>query len=213
MNEIILIGAGGHCKSVIDSILSKNNYKIIGIADCKDKLGVEICGYAVNYTDDDLEQIYKNGIKNAFICIGGIGDFKLRKKLYGKVKAIGFEFPIICDDSAVVSQFSSIGEGVFIGKRCVINSDVVVGPMAILNTGCIIEHDCQIGDYSFISVGVNLSGNVMVGNETHLGTGANVVQGVKIGSNSIIGAGSVVINDIESHKKAYGVPCKEVSEW
>ena len=160
-----------------------------------------------------MEQLYDKGIRNAFICIGSIGNCLIRKKIYEKAKIIGYYFPTICDASATISQFASIGEGVFIGKRCVINSDVSVGNMAILNTGSIIEHDCKIGDYAFISIGVNLSGGVVVGNETHIGTGANVIQGIHIGSNSIIGAGSVVTKNISSHKKAYGIPCKEVTEW
>lgn len=213
MEEILLIGAGGHCKSVIDSILSLNIYKINGILDFKEKLGTSICGYPINYTDEDLEHLYEKGLRSAFICVGSIGDCLVRKKLYIRAKAIGYQFPTIFDASANISRFASLGEGVFVGKHCVINSDAIIGNMAILNTGSIVEHDCQIGDYAFISVGVNLSGGVIIGNETHIGTGANVIQGIHIGSNSIIGAGSVVTKNISSHKKAYGIPCKEVTEW
>jgi sugar O-acyltransferase (sialic acid O-acetyltransferase NeuD family) len=213
MEKILLIGAGGHCKSVIDSILSNKKFLIDAILDSGDKLGTSICGYTINYTDDDLEQLYKSGIKNAFVCVGGIGDVSIRKKLYHKAKSIGYQFPVIYDSSAIISNFATIAEGVFIGKRCIINSDATVGKMSILNTGSIIEHDCRIGDYSFISVGAILSGGVVIGNETHIGTGANIIQGIHIGNNSIIGAGSVVTKNISNHKKAYGIPCKEVSEW
>lgn len=213
MENIILIGAGGHCKSVIDSILSMKKYNIYGILDNEDNIGKNVCGYMVNYTDNDLSLLYEKGIRKAFITVGSIGNCLIRKKLYSQVKMEGFEVPTIIDASAVVSKFATIGEGVFIGKGSIVNTDASISNMVIVNTGALVEHDCHIDQFAFLSVGVHLSGGVYVGEETHIGTGVNIIQGIKIGRNSIIGAGSVVTRDIDSYKKAYGVPCKEVSSW
>lgn len=213
MENIILIGAGGHCKSVIDSILSMKKYNIYGILDNEESIGKNVCGYRVNYTDKDMSLLYEKGICKAFITVGGIGNCLIRKKLYSQVKRVGFEVPTIIDSSAVVSKFATIGEGVFIGKGSIVNADATISNMVIVNTGALVEHDCNISQFAFLSVGVHLSGGVYVGEETHIGTGVNIIQGIKIGRNSIIGAGSVVTRDIDSYKKAYGVPCKEVSSW
>lgn len=210
MQDIILIGGGGHCKSVIDSIDRSKEYNIVGILDLPDKVGTEILGVKVIGTDDQLEYYYKNGVKYAFLTIGSIGDITLRKKLYSIALDIGYIFPNIIDNTAIVSEKIQIGHGNFIGKGAIINSDTSIGNNCIINTGTIIEHDCHIGDYCHIGPGATISGNVQIGNNTHIGTNSTIIQNIIIGENTVIGAGSVVVRNIASNKKAYGNPCREV---
>jgi NADH/NAD ratio-sensing transcriptional regulator Rex len=40
--EIILVGGGGHCKSVIDLITSNDIFQIVGILDLKEKVGSKL---------------------------------------------------------------------------------------------------------------------------------------------------------------------------
>ena len=212
MEDIILIGGGGHCKSVIDSIKRTKKYNIVGILDLKDKIGEEILGIKVIGTDDKLEYYYKNGVKNIFLTIGSIGDTKLRKKLYCSALSIGYVFPNIIDNTAIISDDVQMEYGNFVGKGSIINVGTRLGNNCIINTGTIIEHDCYIGDFSHIAPGATLSGNVVVGESTHIGTNSAVIQNIRIGKNSIIGAGSVVIKDIGDNVKAYGNPCREVKK-
>jgi len=206
--KIILVGGGGHCKVVVSIILENGNYEIIGISDLKNKLGKEILGIKINYTDDQLRKIYENGIKNAFVTIGSVGNPALRIKLFKELKEIGFNLPVIISKYAIISKDVSIGEGTVIMPGVIINPGVKIGRNCIINTGSIIEHDCMIGDHVHIAPGVALSGGITVENETHIGTGATVIQGVKIGEKSIIGAGAVVVKDIPSGVTARGIPAK-----
>ena len=48
MNKIILIGGGGHCKSVIDVIEQENKFEIAGIIDKPELLNSKILGYPAN---------------------------------------------------------------------------------------------------------------------------------------------------------------------
>jgi sugar O-acyltransferase (sialic acid O-acetyltransferase NeuD family) len=210
MEDIILIGGGGHCKSIIDTINELKKYNIIGILDIADKLGNEICGIKIIGTDDSLEYYYKNGVRNAFLTIGSIGDTLIRRKLYSIALNIGYIFPNIIDNTAIVSDKIEIGHGNFIGKGAIININVKIANNTIINTGAIIEHDCYIGSFCHIAPGTAINGNVVIGENTHIGTNSTIIQNIKIGDNTIIGAGSVVVKNIESNIKAYGNPCKEV---
>ena len=206
--RLLLIGGGGHCRSVLDSVCSANKYDRIGIIDNKilsSDLSVPIIG-----KDSDLPDLLDEGWTDAFISVGSVGDTRLRRKLYRMVKDIGFAVPVIVDPSAVVSADSVIEEGVFIGKRSVVNSGTTIGTGSILNTGAVIEHDCKIGDFSHISTGSILCGNVFVGMDSHIGAGSVVRQEVNIGNNVLIGAGSVVVGDVPDSVKAYGNPCRIV---
>ena len=207
-NRLLLIGGGGHCHSVLDSINSSGKYDEIGIID---NVGCSFLGFKTVGTDDDLPRLFNEGWTDAFITVGSVGNTNVRHRLYETVKSIGFNVPSIIDPTTVVAGDVTIGEGVFAGKRCVINAGVVLGDCSIINTGAIVEHDCRIGSFTHISPGAVLCGQVTVGNDSHIGAGTVVRQLINIGNNSLIGAGSVVVKDIGDNTKAYGNPCKVVS--
>ena len=60
MKEIILIGGGGHCKSVIDVIEQESQFVIVGIVDKPELIRTEVLGYPVIGSDADLESLAKN---------------------------------------------------------------------------------------------------------------------------------------------------------
>ena len=207
-NKLLLIGGGGHCRSVLDCVLSTNHYQHIGIIDndsSASALGIPVIG-----TDDDLLKLKNEGWTDAFISVGSIGSTVLRRKLYQMVNNMGFTVPSIIDPSAIFAKGTSFGKGVCVGKRVVVNTGSQIGTCAILNTGSIIEHDCIIGDFVHISPGATLCGQVAVGDDSHVGAGSVVRQGIQIGSETVIGAGSVVVKDIPDNMKVYGNPCKAV---
>ncbi|CZR10836.1 sugar O-acyltransferase, sialic acid O-acetyltransferase NeuD family [Trichococcus flocculiformis] len=210
MEKVLLIGGGGHCASIIDSMNQQALYEPVGILDIPEKVGEVILGVPVIGTDDEAKKYFQRGVKRAFISLGSIGDTKLRQKLYQQMKDIGFTFPTVTDPTAIVSPYTQIGEGTFIGKGAVVNATVIIGTHAIINTGTIVEHDGVIGDFVHLAPGTTLSGTVTIGDHTHLGTNSTVIQSISIGENTIIGAGSVVIKSIGAGKKAYGNPCREV---
>lgn len=207
--KILLIGAGGHCKSIIDSLVTNPTYTDIGIVD-KESGGSNILGISRVGTDADLYDLFMHGWTDAFISVGSIGDTSLRRKLYGKILDIGFTIPSIVDSSAVIAADVNLPMGAYIGKRTVINASTTVGVCAIINTGAIIEHDCTIGDFAHVSPGAVLCGQVSVGCDTHIGAGAVVLQKLTIGDHTVIGIGSVVTKSMPDHVRAYGNPCKVV---
>ena len=207
-NKLLLVGGGGHCHSVLDSVILSCKYVEIGIIDNVDcsYLGVKTVG-----TDVDLQRLFNEGWTDAFLSVGSVGNTDVRHRLFKKLKCVGFNVPSVIDPTAVVAGNVTIGEGVFVGKRSVINSGAVLGDCSIINTGAIIEHDCNIGSFSHISPGAVLCGQVNVGNDSHIGAGSVIRQQITIGDNSLIGAGSVVVRNIGDNCKAYGNPCKVVS--
>lgn len=207
MEKIVLVGAGGHCKVIIDIIKSNNAYEIIGITDkcTKEKalLDISIIG-----DDNKLKEVYKQGIKNAFLCIGALGNLNLRNKIYKNLKEIGFNLPVLIHNTAIVSKYATIGEGTCIMPGVIINSGAKIGKNCIINTGVIIEHDCVIEDNCHISPRAVLGGGVSIDKNTHIGIGATVIQGVNIGCNVTLGAGAVAIRPIPNNVVALGIPSK-----
>lgn len=198
MEQILVLGHGGHARSLIDILERENKYQIAGYV-INDNMIDGCMDYPVIGTDEDLEYLYRNGIRNAFLGIGYLGKSDLRERLYVKLKNIGFHMPIVCDPSAIVSKHIKIEEGSFIGKGAIINSGVTIGKMCIINSGAIVEHDCQIGEFSHISVGSVLCGGVHIGRASFVGANSTIIQEKTIGKNSIIGAGTLIRKNVEDN--------------
>ncbi|QKJ26303.1 sugar O-acyltransferase [Aliarcobacter cibarius] len=186
--KIVLIGGGGHCHSVIDVIEQTNRYEIVGIVDTKENIGKKILDYEIIACDDDLETIFKT-CRKAVITIGHIKTNELRKKLFGKAKNIGFDFPTIISPLAYVSKHSFIDEGTVIMHHALVNANVKIGKNCIINSKSLIEHDCIIEDNCHISTASVINGGVVVKEDTFVGS--NSVSKEHIEINGFIKAGGL----------------------
>lgn len=211
MEKVILVGGGGHCKSIIDTIRESNKYEIVGILDTEDKVNQSILDVKIIGVDSLAKNLFNDGIKNAVISLGSIKDTSLRNKLSLSLKEIGFSFPQIIDNTAIVSKNSKIEEGVYIGKGAIVNADAYIGKFSIINTGSVVEHDCKVSSFSHISPRATLCGSVSVGSRSHIGANATIIQGIKIGSDVLVGAGSTIIKDVENSKVVVGSPGREIN--
>ncbi|WP_027400278.1 acetyltransferase [Anaerovorax odorimutans] len=207
--KIIILGAGGNSKVILDIILArklilKEDLEILGFLD-DDINKKEIKGYPILGMIDDIVK-YKND-SNVSV-IDGIGSNVVRKKIYDKYK--GIKWQSVIHPSAIIGSGVEIKEGTVVMPGAIINADSKIGKKTIINTGAIVEHDNRIGDFVHLASGVTTAGNVTVGDVTMLGTGTKVIQGIKIGENTMIGAGAVVVSDIPHNVTAIGIPAKAI---
>ncbi len=202
--KTVVIGGGGHARSVMDMALSSPGLEIVG---CLDPHAKEVLDVPVIGRDEDLDQLYAAGVRHAFVALG---DNALRRKLYRVLKEKGFELVNIISENAVVSPRAELGQGICVMVGAVVNVNTVIGDNCIINTNCNIDHDCNIGAHCHIAPGVAMSGMVEVGAGTHIGTGAAVIDGITIGEWSYIGAGAAVVKDIPPRVLAYGVPARVI---
>lgn len=188
--EILLIGGGGHCKSVIDVIEQEGKYSIAGIVDQKERIGQKVLGYEVVGCDDDLEDLFQR-YPYAVISIGQIKSPDVRIKLFNHLKAIGFILPSVISPRAYISKHASIGEGTVILHDVLINANATVGKNCIINTKALIEHDVTVEDHCHISTGAILNGGTVVRANTFFGSNAVSKEDAVITEKSFIKAGSV----------------------
>lgn len=206
--KLLLIGGGGHCKVIIDTLHKQSAFQIEGIIDIQEKKNQMIAGIPIIGTDEDLPLFYQKGIRHVFISLGSIEPKSNRAKLALKAKKIGFVFPNIISPNAKLAKDIKLGYGNFIGPMAVINPQAQLGNHCIINTGAIIEHDCIIEDFVHIAPGAILSGGITIQKQSHIGTGSCIKQGVIIGPHTLIGIGSVVVQNMPGHVCAFGNPCK-----
>jgi sugar O-acyltransferase (sialic acid O-acetyltransferase NeuD family) len=179
---MILFGASGHCKVIVDLLLL-NTIKIEKILD-DNPVRETIFGIPV---EKNVSSISK---ADAIICIG---NNKIRKKIAEKYDLY---YKKAIHPSATVSKFTTIGNGTVIMAKAVVNADAIIGDHCNINSGAIVEHECEIGDFVHISPNATIAGNVKIGEGTEVGIGAAIIPGKTIGKWCVIGASSVVTHDI-----------------
>ena len=202
MKKIIFVGAGGHAKSVADSI-NKSEYELCGFIDSNKQgthMGLPILG-------TDLEDIPNYEEYCYFVSIGDVG---YRKLWFDRIRNRRLSIINIIDSSAIISSGVKMGIGNFVGKMAVINADAEIGNNNVINTKALIEHECKVGDHNHLSTNSVINGNVIVGNSVFLGSSSVCNGQLKIGSNAIIGSGSVIIKDVPENVTVVGVPARVI---
>ncbi len=206
MENIIIIGASGQAKAVIDVIEKQGKYNILCLLDNDPKrIGLNILGYTVCNEEDVSFRAVNTGIV-------AIGDNYRRYVVTNKIvkRNADFKFIKAIHPGATIGKNVEIGSGTVIMGGVVINSDTTIGEHCVINSRCSVDHDNKIHNYSTLSPGVTLGGNVTIGKLTNISLGANVIHGITIGDGVVIGAGSTVIRNIPDNMLAYGLPAKIV---
>ena len=192
MEPIILIGGGGHCISCIDVIRSENKFKIIGIIDTPDKIGITIQGIPVIGTDSDIPNLISK-YKNFLITLGQIKSPIKRCQIYDLVIKNKGNLPIIISARAYVSSSAFIDEGSIIMHNVLINANAKIGKNCIINTGALIEHEAIIDDFCHVSTQAVVNGQVKVGKNSFLGSNSIVGNNVSLPNDIIVAAGACIL--------------------
>lgn len=193
MKPLILVGGGGHCKSVIEAAESAG-YSILGVLDMPEEVGKTILSIKVIGTDDDIPAYVDKA--EFVITVGSIKSPATRIKLYNKVKGAGGKLATVIASTAHVSKYAEIGEGTVVLHQAFVNADAKVGCNVILNNFVNIEHDAVIGEHSHISTGTMVNGECKVGERCFIGSQSVLANCISVGDDIIVGAGSFVRKSI-----------------
>lgn len=206
---VIILGAGGHAKVLIDALLA-SNVAIAGVVDTNPLLvGTSLLGIPLLGGDEIVGEYAPAEI----MLVNGLGTVTLsdkRRQLYEQFKNRGYTFAQVIHPSVVISSDVVLAEGVQIMAGAVIQTGSRIGVNTIVNTSVSVDHDCIVGDHVHLAPGVTLSGGVTISHESHVGTGATLIQGVSVGEKSLIGAGSLVLKDVAAGITVMGVPARVV---
>mgnify|MGYP001430993618 CR=1 FL=1 len=197
MNNIVIIGAGGHASACIDVIEMQGDYKIAGLVD--NMRLTSKSGYPIIGNDDDLPDLRKK-YDYALIAIGQIKSPNLRKNIFNLLNELKFILPVIISPKSYVSKNSNIKSGSVIMHDVVINAGASIGYNCIINSKTLIEHDVSVGNNCHISTGAIINGGVSIGDNNFIGSGVVTRQNINIANNCIIGAGKVLMANVKSNE-------------
>ncbi len=204
-NDIVLLGAGGHAKVVMEIFQAAGEKVAYCVANTPMETGT-LLGTPVLFGErEPLEQLRRKGYSKAHVAIGSN---RVRAKLFVQLKELGYTLASAIHPQSIISPTVTIGAGTAIMAGTIINASTVIGEGAIINTGATVDHDCRIGDFAHIGPQCGLAGNVSVGDHAFLGIGTKVIPKISIGENTNTGAGAIVVRDLPANGLAVGVPAR-----
>lgn len=213
MKKVVILGAGGFAREVVDVIDAINH----------EEQTFEVLGYVVDpqygspgtIVNDkpilgDFEWLAARAGELYTIC--GVGASHHRYQLVKRAEEMGCRFCSIIHPSAILTRWVKIGDGVVVTAGCILSNQIRIGNHVLVNLGCTIGHDAVLEDFVSLAPGVRVSGTVLLEEGAYVGTGASIIEKRAIGAWSLVGAGSVVIEDVPANTTVVGNPAKVIKE-
>jgi sugar O-acyltransferase (sialic acid O-acetyltransferase NeuD family) len=195
-DHILVFGAGGHAKAVMEMIKEIGKFQLAGLVDDKIPTGAIVLDIPVLGSREIMPQLVERGLTQAANGVGGIIDINIRVKLFDLMDDCGFNFPPLVHPKAMVEKSASIRDGVQVFANAYVGSSALLHDRCMVNTNAVVSHDCTIGSYTHIAPGALLAGHVQVGERSLVGMGVTTAIGIKIGSNVRIGNGAIIYADV-----------------
>jgi UDP-perosamine 4-acetyltransferase len=204
--DVVLIGAGGHGRVVLDILRAGGVHNPVGFLDADPQLtGQEVGGLPVLGQLNMLPKLKSQKVKGVIISIG---DNHPRWQYFRKILGHGFELVNAIHPASTVAESARLGRNVVVAAGAVISTDVSIGDGTIINTSAVVDHECRVGQAVHICPSATLAGRVRVGEQAFIGLGSNIIQCLNLGAYCIVGAGAVVIEDVPAGATVVGVPAR-----
>ena len=205
--RVMILGAGGHAQVIADAVQRAREagaaWEVVGFLDDNPALAGQMrLGLPILGAISTLAQYRHDG------CVIGIGDNRLRQRLFDQLRAQGEQIVTIIHPRAVIASDVTVGAGAVIFAGVVVNTGSTIGENVVLNTGCTVDHHNIIADHAHIAPGAHLGGDVRIGEGAFIGIGVTVMPQRCVGAWSVVGAGALVHRDVPGGVTAIGVPAR-----
>ena len=206
--QLVIIGAGGHGKVVLDILRAAGQHEPAGFVDATPgRAGTTFGGLPIFGPANMLPKLRQQNVRGAIVAIG---DCRVRQQYAALLREQGFELVNAIHPTASISPTATLGRNIVIAAQVAVCTEAKIADSVILNTSSVIDHECEVGEGAHICPGAHLAGRVRIGIGAWIGLGANIIQCMSIGEFATVGAGAVVIRDVPEYATVVGVPARVI---
>ncbi|ROI09231.1 hexapeptide transferase [Chryseobacterium sp. H3056] len=199
---MLIIGSGGFAKELLQ-IACETGREVIFYNDFPAAPDILYDEFHVIHSLKDARTLFEKQPEFTL----GLGNPRLRKMMYEKMKAEGGILTSLISQHAYIGAYGTeIAQGVNILAGTKISNGTTVGTGTMLYYNSIVTHDVKVGEFCEISPDVKLLGGCIIGDNTWLGAGSVIFPKVRIGKDVIVAAGAVVRDDVPDGTMVAGIP-------
>lgn len=188
MKRLLIVGAGGHGRSVAEAVLAEGQYRLAGFVDDAAANQPPLCQVWSLPVFGAIANLptYR---QHADAVVVAIGNNRLREELHLRFGAVGFEFARVVHPKAIVSPRAVIGAGTAIMAGAIVGTEARLGIGVIINCAAVVDHHCTVDDFGHLSVNAAMAGGSGLGRGAWMQAGAVLGYGVKVESGLVLGPG------------------------
>jgi sugar O-acyltransferase (sialic acid O-acetyltransferase NeuD family) len=207
VRDLVIIGAGGHGRELLDLVDAMNadeaRWNVLGFLADDDSHPERVAarGFEILGATSELAKLRCD-------YVVGIGNPKARKRVDEEAERLGGTPVTLRHPTALVGSVTTIGIGGVLSAGAVVTTNVELARSVHLNVGASVSHEGRLGSYTTLAPGARFAGNVTTGEGADIGAGAVARPGVTIGAWAVVGAGAAVVADVEPDTVVAGVPAR-----
>lgn len=183
--RVIVIGAGGHGRSVAEAILLLGRDEIVGFVDDDADANSKVWTYPILGRTDSL---YTLRVLTDAVVVA-IGNNAVREKLYALVRDAGFELLSVIHPAAFVSPTATLGAGCAVMAGAVVGTEAQLGEGVIVNCGATVDHHCRVDAFGHLGVNACMAGGSVLGHRAWMQAGSALGYGVQVEDGAVLAPG------------------------
>jgi sugar O-acyltransferase (sialic acid O-acetyltransferase NeuD family) len=192
--RLLIVGAGGHGRSVAEAVLANGNFMLSGFADDAAPTLKEVWEVPVLGPIDHLAD-YR---RHADAAIVAIGNNRLREELQGRLAAAGFDLAVVIHPRAIVSSTALIAAGSAVMAGAIVGTEAQLGEGVIVNCGAVVDHHCRVDSYGHLGINACMAGGSFLGRRAWMQAGSALGYRVRIEADMVLSPGEARRDDIAS---------------
>ncbi|HET9361696.1 MAG TPA: acetyltransferase [Vicinamibacterales bacterium] len=209
--KLIIVGAGETAQIAYEYFTHDSPHAVIAFTVEGEYLTTrELYGLPVIPLDTLVER-YPPDQFGAYVAISYNSLNRVRRRLFGLVKDMGFRCESYVSSRALVWPNVAVGENCFVFESCVVQHHAQLGNDITMWAGATIAHRSVIGNDCFIASGAVINGLTRVGERCFIGANSSIADQISIADDSVIGMGAVVTQSIEEPGRVWaGNPARRL---
>ena len=188
MKRLLIVGAGGHGRSVAEAVLAGGVFKLAGFVDDAAPGLRQVWDWPVFGSTAELDRCRQH----ADAAIVAMGNNRLREELHHRLGAAGFELATVIHPQAMVSPRARIGVGSAVMAGAIVGTEAQLGTGVIVNCGAVVDHHCQVEDFGHLGVKAGMAGGSVLGHGAWMQAGAVLGYGVTVVAGVVLQPGQAV---------------------
>lgn len=188
MKRLLIIGAGGHGRSVAEAVLASGELIVAGFLDdlfpeLKSVWDIPVLGRVADFAK------WREAADFTFVAIGNNA---LRRRVTCGLQAAGFALVTVVHPRAIISPTAVIGAGTAIMAGAIIGTEACLGDGVIVNCAAVVDHHCRVGDFGHLGVNASMAGGAVLGEAAWMQAGSALGYGVEIEAGRYLAPGEGV---------------------
>lgn len=195
-SRLLVVGAGGHGRSVAEAAELSGQFEVIGFLDDALPVGVIVLGLPILGPFNNMA-IQRSAADEAILAVGNNA---VREMLMKKLTVAGFKLATVVHPRAIVSPSAVMGPGSAVMAGAILGTEARLGVGTIVNCGAVVDHHATVEDFGHLGVNACMAGDTVLGRGAWMQAGAALAYGVTVPFGVTLAPGEAVDSKTNKYK-------------